>query len=274
MVQASRPRSPLSMVVLSLVSEEPMHPYRMQTLIKERGKDQIANVAQRNSVYQTIDGLLRAGLIAIRELSREERRPERTVYGITDEGRRTLQSWLRTVLAVPAREFPDFPAALSLCAPLGPDDVRAQLEARLRALEGRLAEHEKVVPGLLRIFLLESEYAAAVVRAEIKWLRAVIGDLHSGRLTWSEEEFRRFKAAWEARLVPGPDGVSPSASRSGLEEAPRATTARARPKASLQTKARDVPSRALPPSNAQSLRARGKVTTNGRARKTARRRSQ
>src|ERR1700738_191048 len=89
----SRPRSPLSMVVLALVCEEPMHPYRMQTLIKERGKDQIANVAQRNSVYQTIDALLRAGLIAISETSRQERRPKRTIYEATDEGRRALRSW-------------------------------------------------------------------------------------------------------------------------------------------------------------------------------------
>src|SRR6516162_4078001 len=100
-----RPRSPLWMVVLSLVSEEPMHPYRMQTLIKERGKDQIANVAQRNSVYQTIAALRRAGLIRIRETSREERRPERTVYEVTEKGRRTLPMWMRTALSTPAPEF-------------------------------------------------------------------------------------------------------------------------------------------------------------------------
>jgi hypothetical protein len=29
----------MSMVVLSLICEEPMHPYRMQALIKERGKE-------------------------------------------------------------------------------------------------------------------------------------------------------------------------------------------------------------------------------------------
>jgi hypothetical protein len=103
------------------------------------------------------------------------------------------------VLSIPAREFPDFPAALSLCAPLGPDDVRAQLETRVAALEVRLAELERPVPGLLRVFLLESEYAAAVVRAELKWLRAVVADLRSRKLSWSEEEFRRFKAAWETR---------------------------------------------------------------------------
>src|SRR4029450_1415388 len=100
MAHPARPRSPLWMVVLSLVCEEPMHPYRMQTLIKERGKDEVANVAQRNSVYQTIAGLRRAGLIAVRETSRDERRPERTVYAITDGGRRRFQEWMRTVIAM------------------------------------------------------------------------------------------------------------------------------------------------------------------------------
>ncbi len=184
------------MVVLSLVWEEPMHPYRMQVLIKERGKDQIANVAQRNSVYQTIESLQRARLIEVRETSRAERRPERTVYQITDEGRRTLLSWLRTVLSTPAREFPDFPAALSLAAMLQPDDVRKQLEARVVSLVARLAELEQPYPGLPRLFLLEAEYMAAVLRAELKWLRSVIADLSTKKLTWSEAWLRRFAAQW------------------------------------------------------------------------------
>jgi DNA-binding PadR family transcriptional regulator len=179
------------MVVLSLVWEEAMHPYRMQTLIKERGKDQIANVAQRNSVYQTIAALERAGLIAVRDTERHERRPERTVYEITDEGRRTLLVWLRTVLSTPAREFPDFPAALSLAAALGPDDLRKQLEARIEALEPRLAELEKPYPHLPRLFLVEAEYMAAVTRAEIKWLRGIVADLRSKKLTWSEAWLKR-----------------------------------------------------------------------------------
>jgi DNA-binding PadR family transcriptional regulator len=179
------------MVVLSLICEEPMHPYRMQALIKERGKDQIANVAQRNSVYQTIAALSRARLITVRETSRDERWPERTVYEVTEEGRRTLRLWLRTVLSTPAREFPDFPAALSLVAGAEPHEVRTQLETRIGALEMRLTELERPYPGLPRVFLLEAEYMAAVVRAEIQWLRGVTGDLRSGRLTWSEEWVRR-----------------------------------------------------------------------------------
>jgi DNA-binding PadR family transcriptional regulator len=182
------------MVVLSLVGEEPMHPYRMQTLIKERGKDQIANVAQRNSVYQTISALRGAGLIAVRETSQHERRPERTVYEVTEEGRRTLQAWMRTALSTPAREFPDFPAALSLVAAIEPEEVRALFEMRIGTLESRLVELEKPVPNLPRLFLLEAEYMAAVVRAEIKWLRAVTADLRAGRLSWSEAWLRQIAA--------------------------------------------------------------------------------
>src|SRR5436853_6766427 len=96
---ASRPRSPLALVVLSCLFEAPMHPYLMQQRIKERGKDQVANVAQPNSVYQAIERLRRDGLIAVRETSREERRPERTVYEMTEEGKRTLYQWVRTMLS-------------------------------------------------------------------------------------------------------------------------------------------------------------------------------
>lgn len=206
MAQPSRPRSPLAMVVLSLVCEEPMHPYRMQALIKERGKDQIANVAQRNSVYQAIAALRRAGLIAVRETARAERRPERTVYAPTDEGRRTLRAWLRTVLSTPAREFPDFPAALSLAAWLSPAELRAQLEARCAVLQRGLAALEQPVPGLPRLFLLETEYQAALVRAEIAWLRAVVADLRAGRLTWNEAWIRRVIAQQAALAsAPAPD---------------------------------------------------------------------
>ena len=195
------------MVVLALACEEPMHPYRMQTLIKERGKDHVANVAQRNSVYQTIDALLRAGLIAVRETARDENRPERTVYEATDEGRSALASWVRTglstiarefpefpaALSTPAREFPDFPAALSLLDPtLKPAELRSLLEARVAALEARLAGHTGPFPEIPRIFLLEEEYMAAMVRAEIAWLGGIIEDLRAGRLKPpTEAELRR-----------------------------------------------------------------------------------
>ena len=186
-VVAARPRSPLALMVLTLVAEAPMHPYLMQQRIRERGKDRVANVAQPNSVYQAIERLHRDGLIAVRETSREERRPERTVYEITDAGRQTLDRWLRTMLAVPERDFPDFPAALSVMVLLEPEEVCRELEARAEALERRLQELEAPEGlELPRVFLIEDEYRRRVSEAELDWVRSLIADLRSGGLTWSE----------------------------------------------------------------------------------------
>jgi DNA-binding PadR family transcriptional regulator len=54
--------SALGLIVLALLIEEPMHAYRMQKLIRERGKDQVVNVRRGASIYQTSDRLQRLEL--------------------------------------------------------------------------------------------------------------------------------------------------------------------------------------------------------------------
>jgi DNA-binding PadR family transcriptional regulator len=167
-----------------------MHPYRMQQLIKERGKDEVINVRQRASLYQTIERLQRDGLIAVQGTARAERRPERTIYALTDAGRAATVAWLRGMLAAPAREYPEFPAALAHLALLTPDDACQHLAARAAALtaeltrvDGQLALAASAIP---RLFLVEGEYARALLATELAWVEALIEDLRTGRLTWSD----------------------------------------------------------------------------------------
>jgi DNA-binding PadR family transcriptional regulator len=178
-------RSPLAMLLLALLVEAPMHPYRMLQVIKERGQDQLVNVAQRNSVYQTLDRLVRDGLARAGETTREAGRPERTVYEVTDEGAATLRRWLLEMLPAPAREFPEFPVALAFLAMLGPAEARELLDRRIAAVRERVtAIDAQAPPGLPRLFLLEDEYRAAMLRAELAWLHGVVTDLDEGTLTW------------------------------------------------------------------------------------------
>jgi len=178
-------RSTLAMVLLALLVEAPMHPYRMQQMIKERGQDQLVNVAQRNSVYQALDRLVRDGLARPGGTARDPGRPERTTYEITDTGAATLRRWLVEMLPTPAREFPEFPAALAFLPILAPDEVRSLLERRLIALAEKLAGVVgQAPPGLPRLFLIEDEYRAAMLRAELEWVRALVRDLSEGGLTW------------------------------------------------------------------------------------------
>lgn len=180
-------RSPLAMMLLALLVEEPMHAYRMQQVIRQRHKEDVVNVAQRNSVYQTLDRLLREELVRVDHTARDDRRPERTVYQLTDAGRRTLDRWLTDALATPAREFPEFPAALSFLPILPPDEAARQLTRRADVLAERIRAGEALLTAtdLPRLFLVEDEYRLAVLRAELTWVRGLVADLTGGRLTWS-----------------------------------------------------------------------------------------
>jgi DNA-binding PadR family transcriptional regulator len=195
-------RSPLALAVLALLFEEPMHPYAMQRRITERGKDRVVYVGQRATLYKTIERLHRDGLVEPRETSRDAGRPERTVYEITPAGRETVLRWEREMLSAPRDEFPEFPAAVAHLTLLDAADVRRQLEARRDGLKQALTEQRDVVTnspeGLPRVFLLEEEYLAAVLQAELTWISSVIDELSDGRISWTAESL----AALAARFNP------------------------------------------------------------------------
>jgi DNA-binding PadR family transcriptional regulator len=176
------------MAVLSMLGEEPMHAYRMQQLIKERHKDDVVNVTQRNSVYQTVQRLVRDGLVVVESTSRPSNRPERTTYRVTPEGRATLREWLRTMLSTPAQEYPEFPAALAFLPSLSPDEVLealatrvTRLGERLAALDADLAQGMTFLP---RLFLVETELQRALAATELAYVRGLVDDLRAGRLGW------------------------------------------------------------------------------------------
>lgn len=186
--------SPLALTVLALLHYKPLHPYGIQRLIKDWGKDLVVNVEQRTSLYRTIDRLAEAGLVAVLDTERDHAYPERTVYGVTDAGREAAREWLVDLLTVPKREFPQFPAALSHLLLLSPEEVPDLLERRLTAVAASVAELQTALTGqaeggLHRASLLELEYLHAVAVAEERWLTALIDDCRSGRLTWSAADF-------------------------------------------------------------------------------------
>lgn len=164
-----------------------MHPYQMQRLLRERHKDDVL-VLKRGSLYHAIGRLVRAGLIEAVTVEREGRRPERTTYRLTPEGERELVNWLRQRLATVQRGPSEFMGSLSFLVHLPPDDAAAQLEARTRALSQQVAEMSagmaRVGAYVDRIHLIESEYAIAMLRAEARWVRELLGELRSGRFKW------------------------------------------------------------------------------------------
>src|SRR6188508_1060444 len=99
--------NPLALAVLALVFERPMHPYEMAATLKHRHKHESIKL-RYGTLYTVIDFLTSRGLIRPKETSRDGKRPERTVYALTPAGHERLRSWMRDLLAEPAKEFLQF----------------------------------------------------------------------------------------------------------------------------------------------------------------------
>jgi DNA-binding PadR family transcriptional regulator len=167
-----------------------MHPYEMQRLIREWHKDQYLDL-KRGSLYHAIERLRRKGWIEVVETCREGRRPERTVYRLTDNGARGGIEWLCELLARPLREPTQFFAALSFLPHLSPQTVVERLEERRGLLESEIANLTEVlrlmVPRIGRLVLVEVEYSQAMRRAELAWVQSLLEDIRRGTLTWDTE---------------------------------------------------------------------------------------
>lgn len=173
----------LALAVLAALVQRPMHPYEIATALRGWGKDQDMDF-KWGSFYTVIRNMAKHGLIVAVESAREGRRPERTVYRITEAGREELVDWARELVSTPMREHPRFRAGLSVIAALHPDEAVDLLRRRLRLLEEAiaaeresLAEQARTIP---RLFLMETEYDVALQEAEAAWIRGLLAELTSG----------------------------------------------------------------------------------------------
>jgi DNA-binding PadR family transcriptional regulator len=182
-----QPRSnPLALAVLVCLYERPMHPYDVAQTLRSRAKHESVKL-NYGSLYAVVESLEKRGLVAARETVREGRRPERTVYEITDLGRRETLEWMTDIVAGPVKEYPQFLAALTFIGALPPDDALAALRQRVVALELNLAKLRgqrrlAADAGLPRLFALEGEYEEAMVAAELDFVQRLVKDMESGAL--------------------------------------------------------------------------------------------
>jgi DNA-binding PadR family transcriptional regulator len=178
--------NPLALAVLVSLYEKAMHPYEIAQTLRERAKHESVRL-NYGSLYAVVEALERRGLIEARETVREGKRPERTIYGITDAGSREMTDWLTEMIGVPAKEYPEFMAGLSFIAALTPDDALAALRLRATALEMKLARirggtRAAADAGLPRLFMVESEFEEQLTETELHFVNGLVKDQASGDL--------------------------------------------------------------------------------------------
>ena len=181
-----RVSNPLALAVLSCLNERPMHPYQISTTLRTRGKENSIKL-NYGSLYAVVESLQKHGLITSRATSRAGRRPERTVYEITQAGVTEFEDWLAELLSTPVRDYASLEAGLSLMAGLPPDDVIRLLDERAIALRievGGLDAADRVTAelGLPEVFTVESGYRRAMLSAELQFVLDLAQRMRSGDL--------------------------------------------------------------------------------------------
>jgi DNA-binding PadR family transcriptional regulator len=184
----ARKQDLVGLTVLAMLSVRESHPYELQQFIVHTRKDYVTGLPR--SLYHAVDRLSAAGLIEAEETVREGRRPERTVYRITEDGRRTLMEQLSRLIERPQPDRPTFTAAVSLLGSLPVPAAREALRIRASALSEMISSGTAQLgalrdSGLPDVVVLELEYELAMHRAERDWTGTVLTRLDSGALDWT-----------------------------------------------------------------------------------------
>jgi DNA-binding PadR family transcriptional regulator len=174
----------LAIAVLELLHERPMHPYEMAQTMRDRHTEARVRVAA-GSLYHTVERLLEAKLIEVVDTRRDGRRPERTVYGMTEAGRDAFVERARVMLSMPATEYPEYLSGLAVIDELGPTDAILQLRHRELRLKAEVAKDQAIVESLLKdetplIYWLDWRFATDRRAFELAWTTRLIADLESG----------------------------------------------------------------------------------------------
>lgn len=191
-----RVANPLALAVMSYLTTGPMHRYDLVRTLRNNQDSRSVKFTPA-SVYMVVDQLAKAGLIEEHEKLRTGGYPERITYVLTAEGRAEWRAWLRSLIAEPEHEYPQFVLGLSLMGALGPDDVVDLLRDRRRRLEAIQAEarastERALAAGLHPLYLADEEFRAALMDAELSFIDGLIAKITDPETGWA--------APWAAYL--------------------------------------------------------------------------
>jgi DNA-binding PadR family transcriptional regulator len=171
------------LVLLSLLSERPMHGYQANAELERREVRDWAGIS-RPQIYYSLEKLARLGLIRARGSDAPLAGPERRVFATTPNGRAALADALEREDWATQRERPPFLTWLALSWQARPGVFLRQLKRRQKFLEMELARERETLQGVLTEVghkYHEAVWAVSLMieqfQTELAWLRKLAREI-------------------------------------------------------------------------------------------------
>lgn len=171
------------LVLLSLLSERPMHGYEANAELERREIRDWAAIS-RPQVYYSIEKLLRLGFVRNVSSDDAQQGPDRHVVATTTRGREALTDALEHPHWATQRERPPFLTWMALSWLARPGVIKEQLRRRRKFLEGEIARERATLASVLAEVGHEFHEAVWMIKlmisqfeTELEWTRQVESDL-------------------------------------------------------------------------------------------------
>jgi len=171
------------LVLLSLLSERPMHGYGANAELERREIRDWAAIS-RPQVYYSLDKLVRLGLVRAVSSNEAQQGPDRRVVATTARGREALADALERPEWATQRERPPFLTWMALSWLARPGVVKEQLLRRREYLEKEIARERATLDSVLAEVGHEFHEAAWMIKlmiaqfeTELAWIKEVESEL-------------------------------------------------------------------------------------------------
>jgi DNA-binding PadR family transcriptional regulator len=161
------------------------HGYELRKRIVDQNINDIADI-QLGSIYAALKRLRDDGLIEQDSQSREGNRPTRTMFKITEVGRKELRQLITDAFLDPQQPERPVDLAVHFSGLLTVDDVTILLEQRIQLLERYAALIEKGTkvqhddPAVRELIRDIPDHFRRINRAEIAWTKRVLDNARRG----------------------------------------------------------------------------------------------
>ncbi|MBP2644391.1 MAG: transcriptional regulator, PadR-like family [Firmicutes bacterium] len=175
----------VKLIILGLLMGGEKHPYEMQHIMKMRKIDKFVSF-YKGSLYYAVDQLKEAGFIEVSQVIKEEKRPDKTIYKISEAGKKEFEDLLIQQMSKEEQQYDPLYTGLIFARYGDSKKIAEVIHIKIKYAEKKIEVIEKALgelsPHTSRAIQFIYKGMIETARTEKKWLQDLYEDALADRL--------------------------------------------------------------------------------------------